>query len=62
MISWILNKYQDWKFERDFQKRKAELMTIDPFIYNLPSETEDHPGAEHTRYKTWESKGKEIDF
>jgi hypothetical protein len=62
MISWILNKYQDWKFERDFQKRKAELMRIDPFIYHLPSETEDHPGAEPTRYKTWESKGKEIDF
>ena len=37
-------------------------MKIDPFIYDVPSETEDHPGAEPTRYKTWESKGKEVDF
>ena len=36
MISWLLNKYEDWKFERKFQKRKAELMKLDPFIYDLP--------------------------
>lgn len=62
MISWLLNKYDDWKFEREFQKKKEELMKNDPFIYDIPSETTDHPGAEPTRYNTWESKGKDIDF
>ena len=62
MISWILNKYEDWKFEREFEKKKQEIMKLDPFIYDIPSETKDHPGAEPTRYKTWETKGKEIDF
>lgn len=62
MISWLLNKYQDWQLDKEFEKKKEELMKIDPFIYDVPSETEDHPGAEPTRYKTWESKGKEVDF
>lgn len=62
MISWLLNKYQEWKFERDFQKKKEELMKLDHFIYDMPSETKDRPGAEPTRYNTWESKGKDIDF
>ena len=62
MISWLLNKYHDWQFDKEFKKKKEELMKIDPFIYDAPSETEDHPGAEPTRYKTWESKGKEVDF
>ena len=75
MISWLLNKYEDWKFEREFQKKKKQLMELDPFIYDIPSDTGDsvlsepHPfedngpkGPEPTRYKTWESKGKDIDF
>lgn len=62
MISWLLNKYEDWKFEREFEKKKQEIMKLDPFIYDIPSETEDIPGAEPTRFKTWETKGKEIDF
>ncbi len=37
-------------------------MELDPFIYDIPSETKDHPGSEPTRYKTWENKGKDIDF
>ena len=62
MISWLFDKYNEWKFEREFQKKKAELMKLDPFIYDVPSETEDLLGAEPTRYRTWESKGKDIDF
>jgi len=62
MFSWIINLYDEWKFNRDFEKKKAMLLKADPFIYEIPSETEDHPGAEPTRFKTWESKGKEIDF
>jgi|TARA_B100000035_G_scaffold229679_1_gene197870 hypothetical protein len=62
MISWLINKYEDFKFEREFQKKKKQLMELDPFIYDIPSETKDHPGSEPTRYKTWENKGKDIDF
>jgi hypothetical protein len=62
MLSWLLNKYEDWKFEKEFQKKKEELTKLDPFIYEIPSETEDHPGPEPTRYNTWEVKGKDIDF
>ena len=62
MFSKLLNLYEEWKFNREFEKKKAEILKADPFIYEIPSETEDHPGSEPTRYKTWESKGKEIDF
>lgn len=62
MINWLCYKYEEWKFEREFKKKKEELMKLDPFIYKIPSETDDHPGAEPTRYKTWEAKGKDIDF
>ena len=37
MLTWLKNKYEDWKFERAFQARKKELMKIDPFIYDLPN-------------------------
>jgi hypothetical protein len=36
MFSWIVEKYYDWKFEREFQKKKKELIKLDPFIYDLP--------------------------
>lgn len=62
MFKRIVDLYEEWKFNREFKKKKKELMTRDPFIYHIPSETEDYPGAEPTRFKTWESKGKEIDF
>lgn len=62
MLKKLIDWYEDWKFEREFQKKKAEIMKQDPFIYNIPSETDDHPGAEPTRYNTWETKGKDIDF
>lgn len=62
MFRKLLDLYNEWKFEREFQKKKAELIKLDPFIYDIPSETPDHPGPEPTRYNTWESKGKDIDF
>ena len=36
MFRWILEKYQEWQFERAFQKRKKEIMKVDPFIYEIP--------------------------
>ena len=36
MFKWILEKYQEWQFERAFQKRKKEIMKVDPFIYEIP--------------------------
>ena len=62
MIRWLLNKIEEKRFEKEFQKKKEEIMRLDPFIYDVPSETEDLKGAEPTRYNTWESKGKDIDF
>ena len=62
MFSKLFDLYEEWKFTREFEKKKKELLKADPFIYEIPSETEDHPGAEPTSFKTWESKGKEIDF
>jgi len=55
MINWLLNKLNERKLEKEFQKRKEELMKKDPFIYEIPEK-------DPTRYKTWESKGKDIDF
>ena len=40
MFSWIVEKYYDWKFEREFQKKKKELIKLDPFIYDLPNKDE----------------------
>ena len=40
MFSWIVEKYYDWKFEREFQKKKKELIKLDPFIYALPKKDE----------------------
>ena len=59
MFRWIMNKIDDWRFEREFQKRKKELMELDPFIYDIPNEVKQ---KDPTRYNTWEHKGKDIDF
>jgi len=59
MINWLINKYKDWQFEREFQKKKKELMELDPFIYEIP---EEKTHKDSTRYNTWEHKGKDIDF
>ena len=36
MLKWIKEKYDDWKFEKEFQAKKKELMKSDPFIYYMP--------------------------
>ena len=33
MIQWLLDLYDDWKFNREFEKKKKELLKKDPFIY-----------------------------
>lgn len=35
MFKWLIDKYEEWKFNREFQKKKKELMKRDPFIYEL---------------------------
>ncbi len=47
MISWLVNKYQDWKFEKEFQKKKEELIKHDPFIYEIPEEEKSNTYIEH---------------
>ena len=37
MLKWIRDKYDDWKFEKEFQAKKKEIMKVDPFIYDLPN-------------------------
>lgn len=33
MLKWIRELYEEWKFEREFEKKKKELLKVDPFIY-----------------------------
>ena len=40
MLKWFRDKYDDWKFEREFQAKRKEIMKIDPFIYNIPDTNE----------------------
>ena len=40
MLKWIRDKYDDWKFEKEFQAKKKEIMKVDPFIYNIPDTNE----------------------
>jgi len=40
MINWLVEKYREWKFERDFQKKKKELLKIDPFVYDFESKND----------------------
>lgn len=41
MFKWLIDKYNEWRFEREFQKRKAEIMKVDPFIYEIPVSKDD---------------------
>lgn len=36
MIAWLIEKFTDWQIEREFKKKKKELMKLDPFIYEIP--------------------------
>ena len=40
MLQWLIDKYEEWKFEREFQKKKAEILKTDPFIYEFPCTSE----------------------
>ena len=35
MFKWIIDKYEEWKFNREFEKKKKELLEKDPFIYEF---------------------------
>ena len=41
MFKWLIEKYQEWQFERAFRKRKKEIMKGDPFIYTIPEDKND---------------------
>ena len=45
MLKWIRDKYDDWKFEKEFQAKKKEIMKVDPFIYNIPDTNEINIGG-----------------
>jgi hypothetical protein len=35
MIKWLIEKFEDWKFQREFQRKKKQLLKTDPFVYNF---------------------------
>lgn len=35
MLQWILDKIDEWKFEKEFKKKKKRLLEADPFIYDI---------------------------
>tara|TARA_Y100000114_G_scaffold124095_1_gene119793 strand:- start:115 stop:243 length:129 start_codon:yes stop_codon:yes gene_type:complete len=35
MIQWLREWYAEWKFNREFEKKKKELLKKDPFIYEF---------------------------
>ncbi len=35
MIQWLRDWYDNWKFNREFEKKKKELIKKDPFIYKF---------------------------
>ena len=35
MFRWLIEKYEEWQFMREFEKKKKELLEKDPFIYDL---------------------------
>ena len=37
-LSWLLDKYQEWKFNREFARKKKEILKLDPFIYDMPND------------------------
>ena len=38
MFRWLINLYEEWKFSREFEKKKKELLKADPFIYEITDE------------------------
>ena len=37
-LNWLLEKYNEWKFNRQFERKKKEIMKLDPFIYDIPND------------------------
>ena len=35
MIQWLRDLYDNWKVNREFEKKKKELLKKDPFIYEF---------------------------
>ena len=35
MFKWLIDKYYEWQFNREFEKRKKEILKKDPFIYEM---------------------------
>ena len=33
MFNWLIEIYEEWKFNREFKMKKKELLKLDPFIY-----------------------------
>jgi len=40
MFRKIIEWYEEWQFKRQFEKKKKELIKLDPFIYDLPNKDE----------------------
>jgi hypothetical protein len=38
LLKWLLDRYHMWKFDREFEKKKKEIMKLDPFIYDIPKD------------------------
>ena len=36
MFRWLIDLYEEWKFSREFEKKKKELLKADPFINEIP--------------------------
>ena len=35
MIQWLRDLFENWKFNREFERKKKELLKNDPFIYEF---------------------------
>lgn len=35
MIQWLRDLFENWKFNREFERKKKELLKKDPFIYEF---------------------------
>ena len=38
LLKWLLDRYHMWKFDRELEKKKKEIMKLDPFIYDIPKD------------------------
>ena len=38
IINYLKDMYDEWQFNRQFTKKKKQLMKMDPFIYETPED------------------------